>query len=68
MGIVTVTVTYECSLDTEDLQGLYAFYSRKDRSGQFTAAEVRDLVIDFPARSFVSEFGDDDVPKIVVSR
>ncbi len=62
MGVVTVTVTYECSLDSDDLLELF-------RNGRYDPGKtITALVTTYPAAAFVSEFGDDDVPKIVVSR
>ncbi len=68
MGVVTVTVTYECSLDSDDLVGMY-----RDKYGahpRYTISDkaVRRLVKEYPAWQFVSDFTDDDVPKVVVSR
>jgi len=65
MSIVTVTVTYTCSLDTEGLDELL------DLGGGYLAGKSDDEIVAqvkrFPHWLFSHEFSDDDFPKIEVS-
>ncbi len=66
MGVVTVTVTYECSLDSDDLHDLLVISDFRNKPTGVAA--IRTMVVDYNVRHFVEDFGDDAVPKIVVSR
>ncbi len=68
-----MTVTYDCSLDSDDIKGLYVggYGPQLPWPGStlsLTDEDIIDVVKQHPPGLFVSEFGDDDVPKVVVSR
>ncbi len=65
-----MTVTYECSFDSEGLLELYE--TQFDISGMVTPPLTDDQIVDlvkaYPAWHFVSDFRTVAVPKVVVSR